>query len=421
MATEKNMPQSKEQLNVVIVGHVDHGKSTLIGRLLADTNSLPEGKLEQVKATCKSNAKPFEYAFLLDALKDEQSQGITIDAARCFFKTKKRHYIIFDAPGHIEFLKNMVTGAAKAEAGLLLIDAKEGVQENSRRHGFLLSLLGVKQIVVVINKMDLVDYSETVYQSIKKEYEAFLRQINIKSVSFIPISAFQGDNLTETSTTMPWYTGPTVLSTIDSFEKEPEKKDKPFRFPVQDVYKFTQSEDDRRIVAGTIRTGEIKVGDEVVFYPSKKESRVKSVEAFNAPKKESVGAGDAIGFTLDTQLYIKPGELMCKKTESAAAPYSGTSFKANMFWLSKRPLLKGKRYQIKLACSREAVYLTDIINVMDASELSSVKNKQQVDRHDVAECVFQTLRPLAFDRASEYEFTGRFVIVDHFEIGRAHV
>ena len=158
----------KEDMNIVIVGHVDHGKSTLMGRLLADTDSLPEGKLEQVKETCRRNAKPFEYAFLLDALKDEQAQGITIDTARCFFKTEKRDYIILDAPGHIEFLKNMITGASRAEAALLMIDAKEGVQENSRRHAYMLSMLGIHQIAVVINKMALVDYSQDVYEKVKK-------------------------------------------------------------------------------------------------------------------------------------------------------------------------------------------------------------------------------------------------------------
>src|SRR5476649_2548335 len=168
------MANEREQMNVVIVGHVDHGKSTLVGRLLADTGSLPEGKLEAVKANCARNAKPFEYAFLLDALKDEQAQGITIDTARCFFKTAQRDYIIIDAPGHIEFLKNMISGAARAEAAVLVIDAKEGVRENSRRHGYLLSMLGVKQVVVCVNKMDLVDRSESHFKQIEKEFRDFL-------------------------------------------------------------------------------------------------------------------------------------------------------------------------------------------------------------------------------------------------------
>ncbi len=193
----------KEDMNIVIVGHVDHGKSTLMGRLLADTDSLPEGKLEQVKETCRRNSKPFEYAFLLDALKDEQSQGITIDTARCFFKTEKRDYIILDAPGHIEFLKNMITGASRAEAALLMIDAKEGVQENSRRHAYMLSMLGIKQIAVVINKMDLVDYDEAVYERVKEEYIEFLKQISITPKFVLPVSSFAGENIVKKSDKMP--------------------------------------------------------------------------------------------------------------------------------------------------------------------------------------------------------------------------
>src|SRR6056297_1145800 len=178
----------KEDMNLVFVGHVDHGKSTIIGRMLADTGSLPEGKLEQVKENCKRNSKPFEYAFLLDALKDEQSQGITIDSARVFFETDKRRYLILDAPGHIEFLKNMITGASRAEAACLVIDANEGIQENSKRHGYLLSMLGIKQIVVLVNKMDLVDYDKEIYKSIVNDYTDFLEEIDIEPKCFIPVS-----------------------------------------------------------------------------------------------------------------------------------------------------------------------------------------------------------------------------------------
>src|SRR4030042_618654 len=168
----------RDRMNIVIVGHVDHGKSTIVGRLLVDSDSLPEGKLEQVKAYCETNSRPFEYAYLIDALKDEQSQGITIDAARVFFKSKRRHYIIIDAPGHIEFLKNMVTGASRAEAALLVIDAYEGVQENSRRHGYMLSMLGIKQVAILVNKMDLIGYDKETFQKIVQEYTSFLSNLN---------------------------------------------------------------------------------------------------------------------------------------------------------------------------------------------------------------------------------------------------
>ncbi len=401
-------------MNIVVVGHVDHGKSTVIGRLLADTNSLPEGKLEQVKATCAKNAKPFEYAFLLDALKDEQSQGITIDSARCFFKTKKRDYIIIDAPGHIEFLKNMVTGAAHAEAAFLVIDAKEGIRENSKRHGYLVSLLGIDQVVVLVNKLDLVDYDKGVFDKIKEEYTAFLRELKVEPISFVPVSAFYGDNIAERSKNTPWYKGGTVLDELDALKKQAIAENLPFRFPVQDIYKFTQENDDRRIVAGTVESGSIKRGDKVTFLPSYKESTVKSVEAFNVPEKETAAAGEAIGFTLSTQVYIRPGELMVKSRD--LMPKVSSRFKANIFWVGRDPLVKDKKYKLKLAAMRTTVKLVDIINVLDASELSTVSNKEQVDRHDVAECVFEAARPIAFDLVSDVETMGRIVIVDNYEI-----
>src|SRR6188768_3625900 len=211
---------AREHFNVVIVGHVDHGKSTVVGRLLADTNALPQGKLESVRRECDRTGKPFEYAFLLDALSDEQDQGITIDTARCFFKSAKRDYIIIDAPGHIEFLKNMISGAARAEAAVLVIDAKEGVRENSRRHGYILSMLGIKQVIICVNKMDLVGYSEEHFLKIEKEYRDFLNSIGaVSPQQFIPVSAVNGENLATRSASMPWYKGPTMLESLDVFRK----------------------------------------------------------------------------------------------------------------------------------------------------------------------------------------------------------
>src|SRR5690349_12329830 len=306
---------AQQRMNIVIVGHVDHGKSTVIGRLLADTHSLPEGKLEQVRAQCELNSKPFEYAFLLDALKDEQAQGITIDAARVFFKSSLRPYLILDAPGHIEFLKNMITGAARAEAALLVIDAAEGVQENSRRHGYMVSLLGIRQLAVLVNKMDLVNWDQAVFDRIRREYTAFLDQVGIRPAAFIPVSGRGGDNIADRSAHLGWYRGPTVLQALDAFQSEPAPVDQPFRMSVQDVYKFTKQGDDRRIVAGTIDSGSVKVGDPVIFYPSGKKSRVKSIEAFNRPVADRAEAGYAVGFTLQEQIYITRGEMATIETE----------------------------------------------------------------------------------------------------------
>ncbi len=402
-----------EDMNIVIVGHVDHGKSTIIGRLLADTNSLPEGKLEQVQERCRRNSKPFEYAFLLDALKDEQAQGITIDSARCFFKTSKRNYIIIDAPGHIEFLKNMVTGAARAEAALLVIDANEGIRENTKRHGYLLSMLGIKQISVLVNKMDLVGYEQAVFDKIVSEYTGFLKQINVIPASFIPVSGMQGDNIALKSEKMSWYRGGTVLEELDSFKSEPLPEEKPFRMPVQDVYKFTRGGDDRRIIVGTIESGRIQVGDEVVIYPSGKKSRVNSIEAFNREKPETIGAGWAAGFTLTEQVYVKRGDLVT--VTGQAQPQTTSRIKVNLFWLGKEPMTLKKEYSLKLGTAKIGVKIESILNVLDASTLTAEK-KDLIGRHDVAECILNTEKAVAFDLAYKLANTSRFVIVDNYEI-----
>lgn len=404
----------KEDMNIVIVGHVDHGKSTLMGRLLADTDSLPEGKLEQVKETCRRNSKPFEYAFLLDALKDEQSQGITIDTARCFFKTEKRDYIILDAPGHIEFLKNMITGASRAEAALLMIDAKEGVQENSRRHAYMLSMLGIHQIAVVINKMDLVDYDQQVFERVKAEYLKFLKKINITPKFVLPVSSFMGENIVKKSDKMPWYDGMCVLEVLDAFECEEDKDKQPFRMPVQDVYKFTRNGDDRRIVAGTIETGTIQAGQEVIFYPSGKRSHIKNIEVFNADPIKEGKPNMAIGFTMVEQIYITRGELMSIAGEKA--PQTGSRIAANIFWLGKRDLVPGKVYYLKIGAEKVKMELECVKGVIDSSNLSSTEEKKAVGRNEVAECILRTDKPIAFDLVSDIAGTSRFVIVDDYEI-----
>jgi bifunctional enzyme CysN/CysC len=400
-------------MNIVIVGHVDHGKSTVIGRLLADTNALPEGKLEQIREMCRRNSKVFEYAFLLDALKDERSQGITIDTARCFFHTAKRKYIIIDAPGHIEFLKNMITGASRAEAALLVIDAKEGVRENSRRHGYMLSMLGIKQIAVLVNKLDLVNYDRGVYNSIVAEYTAFLDKINVKPTCFIPVSATEGDNIASRSASTPWYEGHTVLEELDEFTTDEEAEGQPFRMPVQDVYKFTREGDDRRIIAGMIESGSIAAGEKIVFYPSGKKTTVKTIEAFNRPPQSAVHAGTSAGFTVTEQIYIRRGEIAVKADEKA--PHVGTRIKTSLFWLGREPMEQNKTYRLKIGSMKVDIKLENIIGVMDASNLSS-SVKKNICSHDVAECILVCDKPIAFDLASEMAASSRFVIVDNYEI-----
>ena len=405
---------SATRMGIVITGHVDHGKSTIIGRLLADTGSLPDGKLDQIRALCERTAKPFEYAFLLDALKDEQSQGITIDTARIFFHSSRRHYVILDAPGHIEFLKNMITGASHAEAALLVIDALEGIQENSRRHGYMLSLLGVRQVAVLINKMDLVGRHERVFDEISSAFATFLGQLELAPSCFIPVSGRDGDNIATRSAAMPWFTGPTVLEALDNFTTDRTAPDRPFRMPVQGVYKFTKDGDDRRIVAGSVVTGRISRGDDVVFYPSGKRSRVKSIEAFSASPQASVSAGTATGFTLEEQIYVARGEVAARADEPK--PRVTTRLRVSLFWLGKTPLGKRGEYTLKLGAARVPVRVEAIQRVMDASSLVTVESSDHVGRNDVAECILKLGRAIAFDLAAEIPETGRFVLVEDFEI-----
>jgi bifunctional enzyme CysN/CysC len=410
MSNAPVVSKPSENLNIVIVGHVDHGKSTLLGRLYADTGSLPDGKLEKVQAICRQQGKEFEYAFLFDAFLEEQEQGITIDTARTFFMWKGRQYIIIDAPGHKEFLKNMISGAARAEAALLLIDALEGVKEQSKKHGYLLSLLGVRQFAVIVNKMDLVGYRQDVFDGIEKEYREFLGQFKAVPAQFIPVSAKLGDNIVSRSEQMPWYSGPTVLDTLSSFKKETARVEQPLRLPVQDVYKF----DARRIITGRITAGRLKVGDHLVFSPSNKRANIRTVEAFNIEPQPTEGqAGQSIGITLDEQIFVERGEIA---SHAEHLPLVSTAFRANLFWLGKRPLEKGRKYQLRVATKEVDCEVASIHRIIDTMDLAQQQGSSTVNKNQVAELMLRTKAPVAFDLSSSFEATGRFVLVDEYDI-----
>lgn len=399
-----------EQLKIVIVGHVDHGKSTFVGRLFYDTGSLPEGKFEQLQKVAERRGVPFEWANLMDALQSERDQNITIDTAQIWFHTQKRQYVIIDAPGHKEFLKNMVTGAANAEAALLLIDANEGVQEQSRRHGYLLNLLGIRQIAVLVNKMDLQQYSQERFQSIEEEYRKFLRGLGVEPQCFVPIAAKHGDNIATRSPNMPWWSGPTVLEVLDCFKASERPSNQPLRFPIQDVYRF----DERRILAGRIEAGTLKVGDRLIFAPTNKVSTVKTIERWAAPNLQVAHAGESIGVTLTEQIFVERGAVAALETDP---PYELTRFKARVFWLGRASFKKGRSYKLKLATQEVECEIDSIDRIIDASTLESRSDdRSAVERHEVAELSLRTKRPLAFDAHSEIIATGRFVVVDGFEV-----
>jgi bifunctional enzyme CysN/CysC len=417
---------SDEKLTVVMVGHVDHGKSTLLGRLFHDAGQLPEGKLEELQKAAERRHMPFEWANLVDALQAERDQNITIETTQIWFRTPKRSYVFIDAPGHQEFLRNMVTGAAQADAAFLLIDAREGARENTRRHGYLLHLLGIRQIVGLVNKMDLADYSPDRFHQIVTECRAWLATIGLDPTVFIPISAKHGDNLASRSAHMPWWQGPTVLDSLDHFTLPVSLDALPLRFPIQDVYRF----DERRILAGRVESGRLKIGDRLVFVPSNQVSTVGTIERWNAPMSSEAVAGECVGITLTLPVFAERGDVAAHES---SPPYVLRMFKARVFWLGRQPLVKGRSYKLKLVTQEVDCEIESIDRIIDVASLDirwalpgfvqadhvpilSTREVERVDRHEIAELSLRTRRPIAFDVSAEIAPTGRFVIVDGLDV-----
>ena len=365
---------TRPQVRIVIVGHVDHGKSTLVGRLLHETGSLPEGKLEMLKAVSARRGMPFEWSFLLDALQTERDQGITIDTTQIRFRTRSREVVLIDAPGHAEFLRNMITGASQADGALLIIDALEGVRDQTRRHGYLLHLLGVKQVAVVVNKMDRVDFSATRFAEIRDEISAHLTGLGVTPLAVIPISARDGDGVTERTSRTRWYDGPTVVEALDALEPAHPLEQLALRLPVQAIYKF----DDRRIVAGRIESGHLTAGDEIVIMPAGKIAKIRSVEGWPVtPVKGAQTAGRSVGITLDRELFLERGDVIA---HVGSSPRDTRRIRARIFWLHDKELTKGEQILVRLGtressrqrgCDRESRRSRRI-----------VERREQIDREE---------------------------------------
>src|SRR5213592_1565613 len=404
--------QEQRPLKVVFVGHVDHGKSTLIGRILHDTGSLPEGKIEEIKKTCAAEGMEFEFAFLLDALLEEQKQNVTIDTTEIPFRTARRRYAIIDAPGHKEFLKNMITGASRAEAAILVIGADEGVREQSRRHAYLLSMLGIRNAIVVVNKMDLVDYSEKRFRAIEQDYRKFLRELGLDARTFIPASAKHGENVVRASMKMKWYCAANVLEALDLLEPQKRDADLPLRFCVQDVYRF----DGRRIIAGRIETGTLRVGDQLVFSPANKSSVVAAIERWNAPVTPNAFgvADDSIGITLTEQIFVERGYVASHQDET---PVETNRFHADLFWIVRDPLRVGHLYELRLATQQVKCQIVSIEHVTDSSTLETTSDgREQLERNEIGRVTIQTRAPLVIDNHDRIPNLGRFVIIDDGQI-----
>ncbi len=397
-------------LRVVIVGHVDHGKSTLVGRLFNDTGSLPDGKVEAIAEMCRKRGMPFEWAFVMDAFKAERDQGITVDTAQIRFASEKRDYVLIDAPGHKEFLKNMITGAASADAAVLVVDAKEGVREQTRQHGYLLHLLGIRQVVVAVNKMDLVGYDEDRFHAVAEECRNYLAELGLESarVEIVPVSAREGDNIVGVSASTPWHVGVSIVSALDTFEPPAALADQALRLPVQDVYKF----DERRAIVGRIESGTLAVGDELVFSPSNKRARVVSLETWHAAQPSSASAGESVAFTFDPQVFVERGDIASTEGDM---PMLTNAFSARLFWLGRNPLTIGRRYKLKLNTAEYAVEVASIARAINVDDLSGAA-ADQVLRNTVAEVVFRSRGLMAVDPFTVNVRTGRFVLVEDYDI-----
>jgi sulfate adenylyltransferase large subunit len=391
-------------LSFVIVGHVDHGKSTLIGRLLYDTDSLAPDKIEEIKKASASQGKRTEFAYLLDHLEEERKQGITIDTTQVFFKTDKRRYVIIDAPGHVEFVKNMITGASQAEAAVLIVDVAEGVKEQTKRHSYMLSLLGLHQVVVVLNKMDLVDFSQECFNTVKKDVAEWLKSINVESALYIPISAIEGDNITSKSENMKWYTGPTFLDSMDTLENKQPPKNKPLFFPIQDVYKIGN----KRINAGRVESGVITKGDEVKILPSGQTTNVKSIEKFLKDTDKAI-ASECIGITTADSVFLDRGNIICVP---GAEPVSTDRIPANIFWMTKRDFDKNLKLTLRCATQETNCKIESINKRIDSSTLEVIEENAEVIKNlEVAEVVIKTKKPIAIKDFNDVQELGRFVLV----------
>ena len=394
---------TRPQVRIVIVGHVDHGKSTLVGRLLHETGSLPEGKLEMLKAVSARRGMPFEWSFLLDALQTERDQGITIDTTQIRFRTGSRDIVLIDAPGHAEFLRNMITGASQADGALLIIDALEGVRDQTRRHGYLLHLLGVKQVAVVVNKMDRVDFSAARFAAISQEISAHLSALGVTPSAVIPISARDGDGVAERTPRIAWYHGATVVEALDALEPARPLEQLALRLPVQAIYKF----DDRRILAGRIESGHLAAGDQIVVMPAGKVAKIKSVEGWPVtPINGSQTAGRSVGITLDRELFVERGDIIA---HVGTSPRDTRRIRARIFWLHDKPLTTGASILIRLGTRETRAVVVAINKAIDPGELSSVETTS-IARNHVGEIDISLAQAVAADPYGDNPRTGRLVI-----------
>jgi bifunctional enzyme CysN/CysC len=400
--------QKKDLLRFLTCGNVDDGKSTLIGRLLHDSKLIYEDQLAAIKSDSKkfntTGGEEVDLALLVDGLQAEREQGITIDVAYRFFSTDKRKFIIADTPGHEQYTRNMATGASTADLAIILIDARNGVQTQTRRHTFIVSLLGIRHVVVAINKMDLVGWSAEAFEKIKSDYLAFAKKLDVKDVAFIPLSALKGDNVVNPSGAMPWYAGPTLMAHLETVPIASDRNLADFRFPVQYVNRRSI---DFRGFAGTVASGVVRKGDELMVLPSRKTNKVKSIVTYDGELQEAF-AGQAVTLTFEKEVDISRGDLLAHPSN---LPHVDERFEAMLVWMSEDPMILGKPYLVKHAARTAGGMITDLRCRVNVNTLEK-EHANRLQLNEIAHVVVDLSQPIAFDAYKKNRQTGAFVVVD---------
>ncbi|NQZ54350.1 MAG: sulfate adenylyltransferase subunit CysN [Piscirickettsiaceae bacterium] len=399
--------ENKEILRFLTCGNVDDGKSTLIGRLLYDSKMIYEDQLEAItKDSVKSGTtgEAVDLALLVDGLQAEREQGITIDVAYRYFSTTKRKFIIADTPGHEQYTRNMATGASNCQLAVILIDARYGVQTQTRRHSYIASLLGIKHIVVAINKMDIKDYSEQVYNDIRDEYSAFAKELGMNDVHFVPLSALVGDNVVNKSDNMPWYQGETLMYLLENIEISSDTNIDDVRFPVQYVNRPNLN---FRGYCGTVASGVLHPGDEITVLPSGAESRVKALVTYDGDLDAAI-PGEAITVTLEDEIDVSRGDMIVHRGHQ---PHVASHFKATIVWMTEKPLVSGKQYNFKVGVSDSSGILTAIDSQIDVNTLTE-NEASELRLNEIGQCEFSLNKPVVFDSYKRNRSTGAFIIID---------
>ncbi|MGA0334134.1 MAG: sulfate adenylyltransferase subunit 1 [Kiritimatiellia bacterium] len=391
-------------------GSVDDGKSTLIGRLLHDSKSIFEDQWESLERSADlAGGAEVNLANLTDGLRSEREQGITIDVAYRYFATPRRKFIIADTPGHVQYTRNMVTGASTANMALVLIDARNGVVEQSKRHAYISSLLGIPHMTVCINKMDLVDFSEERFREIREQFYAFIPRLDIRDITFIPISALKGDNVVSESENMPWYHGPTLLSHLEDVYIASDWNLKDFRMPVQYVIRpHSDEHHDYRGFAGQITGGTLKVGDEIGVLPLGARSRVKSILTHEGEAQEAF-CPQSVSIELTHNIDISRGDTL---TGLDNLPYTTNDHNAHLCWMHEKGLQLGKKYLIKHGARSTKVVFQELVNKIDVHTLEEIDEPTALGLNDIGRVKFKTMTPLVYDAYKKNRYVGGFVIID---------